>query len=146
MFSQLAERLLRRKLANSPTVQESIEELASNHLGKASKIETAVDGVFAHDLRELAEADREQVAAYTAAKVPGLANSRKAKGSQMGGDFIICDDYRKGTGTVPAVILGLVAAAALGVGGFGAWASMQEKAEVPAMQSSTDTITQIELE
>ena len=147
MFSRLAESVLRRRLRNSPTIAESVQEAASNQLGKQSKIETAVDGILAHDLQQLAEADRDRVAAYMAAKVPGLANGRKSNGSKMGGDFIVCDDYRKGTGTLPAVLMGVVATAALGLGGMAMWTALQDRPQdvTPAV-TPADTDTQYLLE
>ena len=145
MFSQLAGVLLKKRLASSPTVSESIDEAASQYLGKQAKVETAIDGIFANDLRELAQADRERVAAYIAAKVPGLARSQKAKG-KMPGDFIICDDYRKGTGTVAAVTMGVVLTAALGFGGFGLWMAMQDRTpEEPPAAVDADTQYLLEL-
>lgn len=148
MFLKLVERVLKKRLANSPTIPESIQEAASNHLGKASKIDTAVDAILVDDFRELAIADRERVAEYADARVPGLAQAanRKPRGKQMGGDFIICDDYRKGAGTIPAVVVGMVAAAALGVGG---WVFTMDRPEPPAVpppeaETSVDADTQYE--
>ncbi len=118
--------------------------MASQYLAKAGKIETAVDAVFAHDLKELAQADRDRVATYAAAKVPGLA---KAKGDKkMPGDFIVCDDYRKGLGAIPALIMGAVATGGLSLGGFGLWMAMQHLADPPPSVTGTDTDTQYVLE
>ncbi len=100
-------------------------------MGKAAKIDTAIDGIFANDLKELAAADRQRVAEYAAAKVPGVTNGQKPKGAEMAGDFIVCDDYRKGTGTVPAVIMGVVTLASLAVGGFGIKSAMQTEQPPP---------------
>lgn len=125
---------------------ESVQEAASNYLGKAAKIDTAVDGIFAEHLRGIGQDERERVAEYTATRVPGMAQSRKAKGKKMAGDFIICDDYKKGLGTVPATILGGVATAAMALGGYGVWASMQNKTEPPPVVEAVDTNTQIAVE
>lgn len=145
MFSRIAESVFKKRLASSPTLNETVNEAASQYMGKAAKIDTAVDGILADDLRELAKADRERVAAYAAAKVPGVSRSPKSKESKMPGDFIICDDYRKGTGTLPAVIMGVVATAALGVGGLGLWAAIASKS-VPPVVEVVDTDTQYLLE
>ncbi len=151
MFLKLAASLLPKWLANSPSIQESIDEAASNHLGKASKIEIANDAVYTHDLRELAQTERDNVAALTAATVPGVARAQKAKGSkEMSGDFIICDDYRKGTGTIPTIVMGLVtmtALAAVTALASGIWSVSQNTPEPPpAVDKSVDTIGQIVLE
>ena len=131
MFSRLAARVLRKRLANSPTLKATIDEAASQYMGKAAKIDTAIDGIFASDLKELAAADRQRVAEYAAAKVPGLSSGPKPKGSKMGGDFIVCDDYRKGTGTVPCVIMGVVATVSLALGALGLRSAMQVEQPVP---------------
>lgn len=146
MFSWLAETILRKRFTGAPTIDESINEAVSNYLGKASKIETAVDGIFAADVKELAAADRQRVAEYAAATVPGVTNGRKRKGSKMGGDFIVCDDYRKGAGTVAAVITGVVSTVALGIGGLGLWAMIHDETPgEPAAAVDTDTQYLLEL-
>ena len=131
MFSKLAGSLLKTRLSSSPTLKATIDEAASQYMGKAAKIDTAIDGIFAADLKELAAADRQRVAEYSAATVPGVTNGQKPKGAKMGGDFIVCDDYRKGTGTVPAVIMGAVAIASLTIGGLGLRSAMQTEQPVP---------------
>jgi len=141
MFWKLAAAVLKKRLRRSPTVQASVEEAASNHLGKASKVETAMDSVFVEDLRELARADRERVAAYAASRVPGLSAGQTQGRKQVPGDFIVCDDYRKGTGTVPVVVLGLVAIASAGLA---AWAALRNADPPQPGPPPPDTATQYE--
>ena len=146
MLSQITDAILRRRRNGSPTIDQSVREAASNQLGKQSKIETAVEAIFAHDLREVAQADRDGVAAYKAATVPGVS-ALKPKGTKMGGDFIVCDDYRKGTGTIPSLVMGLVAASA--IGGLVTALAMRPDPPVPSetqAPAATDTDTQYILE
>jgi len=150
MFSQLVSGLLKKKSEGPPTITKSTQEAASNYLGKVSKLETAREGIFTDDLRKLAAADRERVAAYVAATVPSLAGSAGSttKGSSMGGDFIVCDDYRKGTGTISALVMGAVAFAALGIGGLGLWTAMRAAVDPPAVTAppaDNDTLFELRL-
>ena len=126
MFFGIVSRWLERRSTGSPSRQETLNEAESQYLAKQAKLETALDGVFVNSLHKIDEDERETVAAYRAAKVPELSQvpSGREDKKKMGGDFIVCDDYRKGTGTIPAVVMGLVAVAALGLS---AWAMTRDR-------------------
>ena len=146
MWLGIVQSVLRKLSPSSPTLDETIRDTAKSHLAKTAKLESAADAIYTQDLHEIATADRQRVADYAAATVPGLGKGKK--GGKAVGDFIVCDDYRKGTGTLPAIVLGAVSVLALLLAGFAAWAAMKPKPEPPPPPAveDRDTWSQVEIE
>ncbi len=109
MFSKIGESILKRRWRNSPTREESEDEAIQQYLGKQAKLETALDASVVDDMRRIAETERNQVEEYKARVLKLEGNGKLRRGKV--GDFIVCDDYRKGSPlvTVVGMVLALVA-------------------------------------
>ena len=141
MFSEIALPWLRRRSKGSPERTEILNEAESQYLAKQAKLETAVDGVFVNSLNEMDKDERARVDEYTRATVKGLQPQTRKGKRKMAGDFIVCDDYRRGTGLIPTLMMGGITTLALLLGGYALYAT--GKSESP--QPSPDTDTQYEV-
>ncbi len=124
MLSKILSSMLRERRRNAPSLRATRNEAASQYEAKRAKLDTAVDAVFTDSLRRLDRDERERVATYMESKVPGLANANERKGTDDMGDFIVCDDYRKGMGTLSVAVMGLVMTAGIGAACFALWVAM----------------------
>jgi hypothetical protein len=140
-FFGLGSKVAERISPSPPTWEESIAEAQSNRLGKTTKLDVAHDAILTEDFYELAAEDRADKKAAME-RYLGYANKRnaKGKGGKMAGDFIVCDDYRKGSpwGMVA------VATAALAAGGWALTVAMLP--DNPSVMEDTDTTRAITIE
>ena len=93
MFSWIARPLLARRLRDSPPLPSTVDEAASQFLGKQAKLETALDAALVRQMHEIAQDELATVQEYRAKKLglgggPNGSTGRK----QPVGDFIVCDD------------------------------------------------------
>ena len=75
----------------APPIQETLEEAASQQLGKKSKLETALDAILTNSFHKLDKDERDVVERYRNMKVFGDSSPRPQTDS---GDFIVCDDMK----------------------------------------------------
>lgn len=136
MIREMARALFERRLRHAPEIEQSVNRSAASYLGKQSKLETAVDGIFAQQMHEAAQDEIETQRQYRQRTLGETPTDRKRK--KMG-DFIVCDDYRKG---VSPIVLGIVAVVAIIMAGLALWALLwmaAQRAEPPEYPGPPDT-------
>ena len=140
MFKAMAEKLLARRLQRSPTISESIDEAASQHLGKESQVQMATDAIFMAQIRDIADDEMETARHYK--RQNGMLP--KSTGKPMAGDrnIILCDDYHTGSSRALAAVF-TVLVAALIVGGTMLWSQLQKPQRV---EYGEDTVNQYDIE
>jgi hypothetical protein len=123
-------------------MEETIEESASQLLGKAAKVEMGQELVLLEDLRQLARDERDSVRHYKQRLNLAPKRDCTAEGD-MGGDIILCDDYRRSNGLITVLLAVLFFVALLAVTAVSYWAVMSmtrapEAAPVAAPVESHD--------
>lgn len=144
MFREMAGAVLKRRLRHSPTIPQTVDEAASQYLGKQAKMEVALDGVFAKQLHDIAEDEVAAVQQYRQKNtgIGGTLGPGGKKGTAVG-DFIVCDDYQRGLSPITVAVIVIVAILAIvlvaAMAAWGATVLMKHDEQKPVTANAIDT-------
>lgn len=139
-----------RQHANAPPAAKEVIDLAmaesvQQYMANQAKLDVAQAAILTQDLRQLAAADREKVRLIEQKHLwgglpPASGGAGSARGTDMAGDIIVCDDYQpnhqSGNG-LGKVLVAAVGGAALVVGGLLAYQVVAKPASVNTTNTNT---------